>query len=123
MKINNQEYVFEHRDKRLHCPMDLTMDYLGGRWKTVVLWYLIKDKKRFSELNRLIPTITERMLSLQLKQLEQDGLIHREVYADVPPKVEYSLTEEGQTLIPLLKAMSNWGLKKATRITTGESPG
>jgi DNA-binding HxlR family transcriptional regulator len=63
------------------------------------------------------------MLSLQLKQLEQDGLIHREVYADVPPKVEYSLTEEGQTLIPLLKAMSNWGLKKATRITTGESPG
>ncbi|MBC8152158.1 MAG: helix-turn-helix transcriptional regulator [Bacteroidetes bacterium] len=114
MKIKNQEYTFRHRDKSFHCPMDLTMDYLGGRWKTVVLWYLIKDKKRFSELKRLMPAITEKMLSLQLKQLEKDGLVHRQLYAAVPPRVEYSLTDDGRTLIPLLKAMSNWGLKKAS---------
>lgn len=113
MKIKNQEYTFRHRDKLFHCPMDLTMDYLGGRWKTVVLWYLIKETKRFSELKRLIPTITEKMLSLQLKQLEKDGLVHRELHAAVPPRVEYSLTDDGRTLVPLLKAMSNWGLKKA----------
>ena len=112
MKIKNQEYTFRHRNKLFHCPMDLTMDYLGGRWKTVVLWYLIKDKKRFSELKRLMPNITEKMLSLQLKQLAKDGLVHRQLHAAVPPCVEYSLTDEGRTLIPILKAMSNWGLKK-----------
>jgi DNA-binding HxlR family transcriptional regulator len=95
--------------------MDLTMDFLAGRWKTVVLWYLIKGRKRFSELKRLIPDITEKMLSLQLRQLEADGLVHREVHAEVPPRVEYRLSEEGQTLIPILKAMSNWGLKRAVQ--------
>jgi DNA-binding HxlR family transcriptional regulator len=91
---------------------------LGGRWKTVVLWYLIKDKKRFSELNRLIPGITEKMLSLQLKQLEKDGLISKQIFPEVPPRVEYALTPEGQTLIPILKALSNWGSKKG--YTEGE---
>ncbi|MFD2935384.1 winged helix-turn-helix transcriptional regulator [Spirosoma flavum] len=115
MKIKNKEYLFLHREKEFTCPMDLTMDYLAGRWKTVVLWYLIQDKKRFSELSRLIPNMTEKMLSLQLRQLEADGLIWRQVHAEVPPRVEYGLTEAGQTLIPILKAMSSWGLKKAVK--------
>ena len=115
MKIKNKEYLFLHREKAFNCPMDLTMDYLAGRWKTVVLWYLIADKKRFSELSRLIPNITEKMLSLQLRQLEADGLVWRHVHAEVPPRVEYGLTEAGQTLIPILKAMSSWGLKQAVK--------
>ncbi|UFH57879.1 helix-turn-helix domain-containing protein [Spirosoma sp. KNUC1025] len=115
MRLKNKEYLFLHREKEFNCPMDLTMDYLAGRWKTVVLWYLIKEKKRFSELTRLIPNITEKMLSLQLRQLEADGLIWRQVHAEVPPRVEYGLTEAGQTLIPILKAMSSWGLKQAVK--------
>ena len=127
MKIKNKEYVFLHRRKAFNCPMDLTMDYLGGRWKTVVLWYLIQDKKRFSELTRLIPNITEKMLSLQLRQLLADGLVWRQVHAEVPPRVEYGLTEAGQTLIPILKAMSTWGLKQGVQqesplSSTGSEP-
>lgn len=105
--------MFEHRGKLFHCPMDLTIDYIGGKWKSVVLWYLIKEKKRFGELKKLIPTITEKMLSLQLRQLEADGLIARQIFPEVPPRVEYTLTEEGKTLILLLKAMSSWGIRKA----------
>ena len=90
--------------------MDLTMDFIGGKWKTIVLWYLQKDKKRYAELRKLMPQITERMLSIQLKQLESDGLIRREVFTKKPPlKVEYSLTEFGRTLIPVLASISKWG--------------
>lgn len=85
------------------------MDYIGGKWKTVVLWYLRNERRRFSELKKQIPEITEKMLSLQLKQLEKDGIVGRKVYAEVPPRVEYFLTEEGKTLIPCLEALAKWG--------------
>ena len=110
MKINDEEVRIELNGRYYHCAMDLTMDFIGGKWKTIVLWYLQKDKKRYAELRKLMPQITERMLSIQLKQLESDGLIRREVFTKKPPlKVEYSLTEFGRTLIPVLASISKWG--------------
>ncbi|GAB2559261.1 winged helix-turn-helix transcriptional regulator [Spirosoma areae] len=110
MQLNDQEVAIKLNGKLYHCAMDITMDYIGGKWKTVVLWYLRNDKKRFGELRKLIPQMTERMLSIQLKQLEEDGLVRREVFTDKPPlKVEYSLTDFGQSLLPLLDAVAKWG--------------
>lgn len=88
------------------------MSFIGGKWKAVVLWYLIEKKLRFNHLFKLIPGITEKTLSVQLKQLERDGFISKTVFAESPPRVEYQLTAEGQGLVPVLEAMSGWGLKK-----------
>ena len=109
MIIKDKEYVFKLRDKTYHCAMDVTMSYIGGKWKTVVLWYLRNKTLRFGELKKQIPDITEKMLSLQLKALEEDGLVKREVYAEVPLRVEYSLTDFGKTLIPVIEAIAGWG--------------
>lgn len=109
MVIDNKEKVIILDGQEYHCAMDVTMNYIGGKWKTIVLWYLRKDKKRFSELRRLIPNITEKMLSLQLKDLENDGLVSRKLYAEVPPKVEYFLTDFGKSLIPMLEEIARWG--------------
>lgn len=109
MIINDKEYIFKLHDKTYHCAMDVTMSYIGGKWKTVVLWYLRKKTMRFGELKKQIPDITEKMLSLQLKALEEDGLVKREVYAEVPLRVEYSLTDFGKTLIPVIEAIAAWG--------------
>jgi DNA-binding HxlR family transcriptional regulator len=110
MKIKNKEIQVEVNGEYFHCAMDVSMKYLGGKWKSVVLWYLKDEKKRFAELNKLIPQMTERMLSITLKQLEEDGLVLREVYASKPPlKVEYSLTKFGRTCLPLLEELSKWG--------------
>jgi DNA-binding HxlR family transcriptional regulator len=109
MIINGKEYVFRINRNIYHCAMDVTMSYIGGKWKTVVLWYLRDKKMRFSELRRQIPDITEKMLSLQLKSLEEDGIVKREVYAEVPLRVEYSLTEFGRSLRPVLEAIAKWG--------------
>lgn len=109
MLIDNKEKVIVLNGQEFHCAMDVTMNYIGGKWKTVVLWYLRKDKKRFSELKRLIPNITEKMLSLQLKTLENDGIVGRKLYAEVPPKVEYFLTDFGKSLIPTLEQIALWG--------------
>jgi DNA-binding HxlR family transcriptional regulator len=110
MKIDNKEVLIQIGDDKFHCAMDITMHFVGGKWKTVVLWYLKNEKRRFTEINKLIPQMTERMLSITLKQLEEDGLILREVYTTKPPlKVEYSLTNFGKTLIPVLNSIAKWG--------------
>ncbi len=109
MVIKGKEYVVKMDGKTYHCAMDITMDYIGGKWKTVVLWYLRNKTMRFGEIRKQIPEITEKMLSLQLKALEDDGLVKREVFAEVPLRVEYSLTEFGKTLIPVLDAIAKWG--------------
>ncbi len=97
-------------NKKFPCNTSLTMRYIGGKWKAVILIHLKKDKKRYNELRKAIPSITERTLSLQLKQLEADGLVKRKVYTSKPPlKVEYQLTDFGKTLIPVLDAISEWG--------------
>jgi DNA-binding HxlR family transcriptional regulator len=109
MIINGKEYVYKIRGNTYHCAMDVTMDFIGGKWKTVVLWYLRNKTLRFGELKKQIPDITEKMLSIQLKSLEEDGLIKREVFAEVPLRVEYSMTEFGRSLNPILEAVAKWG--------------
>lgn len=91
------------------CTLSTTLNVLGGKWKAVILWHLIDKTRRFSEIKHLIPDITQKMLTHQLRELEADSLIHRKVYAEVPPRVEYSLTDYGRTLIPVLEAMAQWG--------------
>jgi DNA-binding HxlR family transcriptional regulator len=114
MQIDNQEYKIILNGNNYHCALDVTMDYVGGKWKTVVLWYLRNDSKRFAELAKLIPQITERMLSITLKQLTDDGLIKRQVFSKKPPlKVEYSLTEFGESLMPVVSAIAKWGRELA----------
>ncbi|ANB55904.1 HTH-type transcriptional activator hxlR [Anoxybacillus sp. B7M1] len=96
--------------KTYNCEKELTLAVIGGKWKMLVLWHLGKEgTKRFSELKALMPGITQRMLVNQLRELEEDLIIHRKVYPVVPPKVEYSLTELGKSLMPILDAMYEWG--------------
>lgn len=91
------------------CPVEKTLDIIGGKYKLLILWHLANQTLRFNELRRLIPKATPKMLTQQLRELESDDLIHREVYPVVPPKVEYSLTNLGESIIPLLRSMYNWG--------------
>lgn len=91
------------------CPVEYTLDVIGGKWKGVLLYHLVDGKKRFNEFRKICPTITQRMLTLQLRELETDGIVHREVYQQVPPKVEYTLTDFGRTLVPLILLMKEWG--------------
>jgi DNA-binding HxlR family transcriptional regulator len=96
--------------KTYNCEKELTLAVIGGKWKMLILWHLGKGgTKRFSELKTLMPGITQRMLVNQLRELEEDLIVHRKVYPVVPPKVEYSLTELGKSLIPILDAMYEWG--------------
>lgn len=98
------------REKTFNCEKELTLSIIGGKWKMLVLWHLGKEgTKRFGELKNLMPGITQRMLVNQLRELEDHLIVHREVYPVVPPKVEYSLTEHGRSLIPILDSMYEWG--------------
>jgi DNA-binding HxlR family transcriptional regulator len=98
------------KGKEYPCTVSLTMDLIGGKWKAVILYHLIQGSKRFNELRKEIPAVTEMTLSLQLKQLENDGLLERTVYGQKPPiRVTYELTDLGKSLIPVLKAITDWG--------------
>jgi DNA-binding HxlR family transcriptional regulator len=98
------------QDKMFNCEKELTLSVIGGKWKMLILWHLGKEgTKRFGELKALMPGITQRMLVNQLRELEEDLIVNREVYPVVPPKVEYSLTEQGRSLMPILDAMYRWG--------------
>lgn len=96
---------------RLTCAVESTIKVIGGRWKVLILRELFEEVKRFNQLHRALHGITQKMLTQQLREMEADGLIHREVYAQVPPKVEYSLTPLGESLKPILHEMHQWGLK------------
>lgn len=95
--------------KAYRCGVEAMIDVAGGKWKPVILHYLRGGTKRFGELRTAIGDITQRSLTLQLRELEEHGVVRREVFAEVPPRVEYSLTEFGQTLTPVLQAMKDWG--------------
>ena len=94
-----------------YCPVDLTLQIVGGRWKGIVIWNLREEKKRFSELKRILVTINDKMLSQVLKELEEQGVVSRKVCEIVPPKVEYSLTKEGKKLLPIMQSMNDYGQK------------
>lgn len=93
-----------------NCPIEASLDMIGGKWKGVILIRLVDQTRRFNELKRTIPRITQRMLTTQLRELERDKLVTRKVFAEVPPRVEYSLTAKGKTLNPILKALMEWGV-------------
>jgi DNA-binding HxlR family transcriptional regulator len=91
------------------CAIEFTLEVIGGKWKPLILYYLMDGTRRFNELKRLMPNVTREMLTQHLRELEAHGIVHREVYAQVPPKVEYSLTEKGESLRPVLYTMYDWG--------------
>lgn len=91
------------------CTVAVTLEVIGGKWKTLILWHLSFKTLRFSQLQRRLNKVTQKMLTQQLRELEADGLVHRQVYAEVPPRVEYSLTELGQSVVPILSQMCQWG--------------
>lgn len=96
-------------DSKSGCAVEVTLSVIGGLWKAVILFHLLREKKRFMELSRLVPNATQRMLTLQLRELEADGIITRHVYPQVPPKVEYELTPFGKSLAPVLISLREWG--------------
>ncbi|MGA7292892.1 MAG: helix-turn-helix domain-containing protein [Terriglobales bacterium] len=98
-----------------NCPVKLTASIIGGKWKPSLLFHLEGHTRRFCELQRLIPGLTKKMLTQHLRELERDGIIRRKVYAEVPPRVEYSLTRHGESLKPILKLMSAWGTRHRSR--------
>ncbi|MFW6079380.1 MAG: winged helix-turn-helix transcriptional regulator [Gemmatimonadota bacterium] len=100
------------------CPVELTLDVLGGKWKILILWHLEGGALRFGELNRRIEGVSERMLTRQLRELALDGLVERRAYAEVPPRVEYSLTERGRSVEPLIAAICDWGSSQMERLAS-----
>ncbi|MEA4825512.1 winged helix-turn-helix transcriptional regulator [Clostridium sp. JNZ J1-5] len=101
------------QERTYKCGMELTMDVIGGKWKTVILWHLRNRTLRFSQLKRRLHGITQKMLTQQLRELEEDGLIDRTVFPQVPPKVEYNLTDYGKKIIPVLYSIYCWGIHYA----------
>ncbi len=111
-----EENKITYQGKSYPCCTSLTMDIIGGKWKTVILYHLREGKLRYNELRKAIPSVTERTLSLQLKKLEEDKIIIREVMYKKPPlKVFYSLTELGMTLLPIVQSIADWGDYLVTR--------
>jgi len=95
--------------EKYRCGVEITLNLIGGKWKGLILWFLCQKTLRFSQLRRRIGGITQKMLTQQLRELERDGLVNRQVFPEVPPKVEYSLTKKGRSLEPLLVSMCQWG--------------
>lgn len=93
------------------CTMVRVQRMVSGKWKLLILWYLLERTRRFNELRRLMEDVSQRVLTQQLRDLERDGLVHREIFREIPPKVEYSLTPLGRSLAPLLKWLTDWGHK------------
>lgn len=105
-----------------HCPVEAALDIIGGKWKSIILFRVMESTRRFNELRKLLPKVTQRMLTNQLRELERDGLIERRVYPQVPPKVEYSISKLGRTLEPVLHELKKWAEEQMpARIAVGET--
>ena len=104
--------MIKWKKKQYHCPVEVSMDLLSGKWKWLMLWHLNDGTKRYTELERIVPGVSQKMLTQQLKELEKDGLISRTVYPEVPPRVEYSLTGLGSSAFPILEMMHSWAVKQ-----------
>ena len=110
-KTRSPDSITPANQVRLTCAVETTLKIIGGRWKVLILRELLVGTQRFNQLHRSLPGITQKMLTQQLRELEEDGIILRQVYPQVPPKVEYSLTPLGESLDPVLQAMHEWGIK------------
>lgn len=108
--------MIKFKDIEYNCSMELTLDIIGGKWKTIIIWHLGKKTMRFNELKRSLPNITQKMLAQQLKALEENKLVNRCIYTQIPPKVEYSLTDYGRTLLPVLSSLCEWAFNYANSI-------
>jgi DNA-binding HxlR family transcriptional regulator len=102
-------------DEAIGCPVAATLDLIDGKWKGVILYHLLGGPKRFNELKRELTTITQRMLTKQLRELEQGGLVNRTIYPQVPPRVDYTLTDEGRSLAPVIESLKVWGEARIAR--------
>lgn len=109
LNTHDECYMKDKCAKYIKCPMVLVQDIISGKWKILILWYLSYSTLRFSDLQKKLPTVSQKVLSRQLKSMEEDNIINRKVYPVVPPKVEYSLTDTGRKLIPLLELMHKFG--------------
>jgi DNA-binding HxlR family transcriptional regulator len=107
---------------RLTCEVETTLKVIGGRWKVLIIRELMDGVKRFGELQRALDGITQKMLTQQLREMEEDRIIQRKVYPEIPPKVEYSLTPLGESLQPILYAMHEWGIKHLSQISQTNRP-
>jgi DNA-binding HxlR family transcriptional regulator len=100
---------YTRNGKTYHCPVEAALDVIGGKWKPLILWALGDNVMRFGELQKGLPGVNAKMLTKQLRELEEDGVIKRTIFPEVPPRVEYAITDFGRTLIPILQALCNWG--------------
>jgi len=112
--------MIRYKDKEYACPVELTLDLISGKWKWLILWYLQDETLRYGEIKKILGKITQKMLTQSLRELESHELISRKVYPVVPPKVEYTITERGKKLIPVLEMMQAWGVEVATEL--GQMP-
>ena len=103
------------------CPAEFTLALIGGRWKIPIIFHLLAGRRRFSELARALTGVTQKMLTQQLREMERNGLVTRNIYPQVPPKVEYSLTELGASLKPVVEAMCRWGEAQGVRRDVAEA--
>lgn len=103
------------------CPVTRCLSLIGGKWKPVILFCIAGGVNRFGAMQRAVPAVTKQMLTQQLRELEADGLIDRRIYAEVPPRVDYSLTERGHSLLPVVEAMRDWGVKDSARSAGNEA--
>ncbi len=110
-----KNYLIQLNDKHYYCPVEVALDVIGGKWRGVIIWYLLEGSLRFSELKQKITTVSEKVLIRELRALEKAGLVTRIVYPQVPPRVDYALSEFGQTLRPLLAHISAFGETYAER--------
>ena len=110
-KLDRFEIMTQRYEKYGACPVNAMLDVIGGKWKPRILYLISCDVNRFGKMLKMIPSCSKRMLTANLRELEADGIINRKVFAEVPPKVIYSLTEVGETLHPIFNSMSEWGMK------------
>nr|WP_298998830.1 helix-turn-helix domain-containing protein [uncultured Allomuricauda sp.] len=114
MIVEGKQKAYKVGELIFHCGTNATLHFIGGKWKSVIIWYLRNGEMRFSQLKKLMPDITEKMLSLQLKALETDGILNRKVFGAKPPlKVEYSLTSFGESFVPVIQKITDWGIAYA----------
>jgi DNA-binding HxlR family transcriptional regulator len=107
--MENENCTITYNSITYKCAIALALSIIGGKWKPLILWHLKDKVLRFGELKRTLGTVTQKTLTQQLRELESDGLIYRNIYTQIPPKVEYSLTDKGRTVLPILEMISRWG--------------